>query len=48
VAGAYAHWLIECHLGRPLTHPEVYEAVKGLEIALKMQIRKDNAEDMAA
>jgi hypothetical protein len=44
-AGAFAHWLIERHLKRPITHPAVGEAVKGLELALKLDIRKAFAEE---
>lgn len=44
-AGSYAHWLIERHLDRPITHPEVYEAVVGLEKALKMDIRRANSNE---
>jgi len=47
-AGSYAHWLIERHLNRPLTHPEVHEAVVGLELALKMDIRRANAQEASA
>lgn len=47
-AGPFAHWLIERHLGRPLSHPEVGEAVAGLEIALKMPVRRTLAERVDA
>jgi intracellular multiplication protein IcmP len=35
IAGAYAHWLTEKKIGRPLKVPMVDEAVKALEIALQ-------------
>lgn len=35
-AGVFAHYLLEKELGRAVTHPEVYEAVEGLKLALKI------------
>lgn len=34
-SGPFSHWLLEQDIGRPITHPEVSEAVQGLWIALK-------------
>lgn len=44
-AGPYAHWLIERHLGRPITHPLVGEAVTGLYGELKLDLRRELAEE---
>lgn len=35
-AGCFAHWLIEKQVGRPISHPEVSEAVQGLFKALQL------------
>jgi hypothetical protein len=32
--GAYAHWIIECHIGRSIPQPEVSEAVESLKLQL--------------
>lgn len=40
-AGCFAHWLIEKQIDRPLSHPEVTEAVDGLYRALKLHIKPD-------
>jgi hypothetical protein len=39
--GCYSHWLIEKQVGRPISHPEVSEAVQGLFKALELHITEE-------